>query len=51
MPNVNTCCLCNDEFTHGNNALPILDAKCCNDCNLRVVIPARIKALFDQKLK
>ena len=30
---------------HGNNAYPINDGRCCDSCNLNVVIPARIKLL------
>ena len=26
----------------GNNAQPINDGRCCNECNMTVVIPARI---------
>jgi hypothetical protein len=26
----------------GNNAEPINDGRCCNQCNMTVVIPARI---------
>jgi len=29
---------------HGNNAEPVNDGRCCDDCNYRVVIPARINA-------
>ena len=43
------CSICNnkinDEF--GNNAEPINNGRCCNDCNSTVVIPARIKEMLD----
>jgi hypothetical protein len=26
----------------GNNALPIKEGRCCDDCNMNVVLPARI---------
>lgn len=50
------CCFCGnhceDEF--GNNPYPANneeDARCCNDCNETVVIPARINALVENKYK
>jgi hypothetical protein len=27
---------------HGNNALPVADGKCCDNCNKSVVIPERM---------
>ncbi len=27
---------------HGNNALPVADGKCCDNCNKTVVIPERM---------
>lgn len=38
------CCICKKEFDgYGNNPIPIKpDGKCCDDCNINVVIPARI---------
>jgi len=54
-----TCCICHKEFTTnqkywGNNPEPVMpgyDKKtgknnlCCDDCNINVVIPARMKLL------
>jgi len=44
------CCLCGAEFTEwGNNPEPIKsfeEGKCCNWCNDKYVIPARIRDLF-----
>jgi hypothetical protein len=38
------CCLCNEEFEGmGNNALPIMDGRCCDNCNLQKVISARLQ--------
>ena len=43
------CCLCKNEIEKqkgwdlGNNALPLMDGRCCNKCNNTKVIPARIK--------
>jgi hypothetical protein len=44
------CCICGEEFEgHGNNPAP-LAAKgvCCNACNLKFVIPARIEAAYSK---
>jgi len=30
----------------GNNAQPIIDGRCCDDCNERIIIPFRIKSHF-----
>ncbi len=40
------CCFC--EITvngPGNNSAPLNENRCCNDCNLSLVIPARLKAM------
>lgn len=38
------CCICHKKFKgFGNNAEPVCDGICCDDCNWRVVIPARVK--------
>lgn len=38
------CCLCGgDAGEYGNNAHPLKDGKCCDDCNTTKVIPARLK--------
>lgn len=40
-----TCCLCGKEFKgYGNNAGPVADGICCDDCNRDKVIPARVAA-------
>ena len=40
------CCICGKPFSgHGNNAQPVKDGKCCDECNWNVVIPARIEKL------
>ena len=31
-----------DVWEGGNNAEPVNDGRCCNQCNMTVVIPARI---------
>lgn len=49
-PVVATCCFdgCNNSLRYGgNNAQPIFEASCCDDCNIRKVIPARLKLASD----
>ena len=43
------CVLCNEVYTgYGNNAQPLADGKCCDECNL-LVIKERIKQMEDKK--
>tara|TARA_R110000751_G_scaffold1560_4_gene5798 strand:+ start:4480 stop:4746 length:267 start_codon:yes stop_codon:yes gene_type:complete len=45
-----TCCLCGVEIKgYGNNALPIKDGECCDDCNLFKVVPARLSQTLDRE--
>jgi DNA-directed RNA polymerase subunit RPC12/RpoP len=32
-------------LAEGNSAEPINEGRCCDDCNIRVVIPARMKEI------
>jgi hypothetical protein len=42
---MNNCSICNEDFEgFGNNAEPINDGRCCDDCN-NLVIMERIKEL------
>ena len=47
------CCICGQEFTgYGNNPYPVNsdeDARCCDDCNDTVVIPARLGELTNRR--
>lgn len=51
------CCICGKEINgYGNNPWPInndVEARCCDDCNWSVVIPARIEGLVahEEKMK
>ncbi len=37
------CCFCGKEIKgYGNNASPVVNATCCDECNLKVVLPYRI---------
>ena len=46
------CCLCKEEIVvelsgwdEGNNAEPLMEGRCCNNCNETKVIPERIRRL------
>lgn len=45
------CCICNKDIKgHGNNPRPYKDeGVCCNECNLKYVIPTRIGQTFGSK--
>ena len=34
---------------YGNNAKPVNNGRCCNDCNYKVVIPKRIEVSMSMK--
>ena len=44
------CCICGKTFNgYGNNPYPVSkdeNAKCCDQCNLDSVIPARLMEMF-----
>ena len=41
-----TCAICGREFNgYGNNAEPVKPGRCCDECNLNVVIPERIRII------
>lgn len=47
------CSICDKEipvkeggWDSGNNAQPVNDGRCCDDCNLNVVIPARMREML-----
>ena len=40
------CCFCGDDITHRvkrHNAAPVAIGACCESCNNRVVLPARLE--------
>lgn len=44
------CSICGKIFTEwGNNAYPINNGTCCDDCNTSVVIPARINNIMNRR--
>ena len=51
------CSICNEEiqangdWVLGNNAEPINEGRCCDDCNWAVVIPARLVDLQEYKVR
>lgn len=52
--NEKKCCLCGKMFKEwGNNPAPLADSKdsCCDDCNLKKVIPARLKKFYSETKK
>jgi len=37
------CTICGKEIKgYGNSAYPVTEGKCCEDCNMKVVLPVRI---------
>ena len=49
-PKQGKCCLCSGQYEcWGNNALPLKDGRCCDECNETKVIPARL-ARFHKEL-
>jgi hypothetical protein len=57
LPKLLKCSICKKEipphpihgWAGGNNAAPINDGRCCDNCNSMVVIPARLQRLFEQR--
>lgn len=45
----NICCICGEEIDgHGNNPSPVKEeGRCCDACNAKFVIPARIEAVVN----
>lgn len=46
------CCICGKPFKFnngGHNARPYKEGICCYNCNIRVVIPYRIKHMYDKE--
>ncbi len=43
------CCICEKPITdYGNNPQPIKkEGRCCDICNMTIVIPSRMKYLHD----
>lgn len=46
-----TCCICGDQLdSYGNNPFPVKeDGVCCDACNIKFVIPARIEMMQERE--
>ena len=55
VPTDYRCCLCGKPFKgYGNNPAPLTDdvrMRCCDDCNTKVVMPARWQNYEQNKIK
>ena len=52
MAEKRVCSICGREFTgYGNNAEPINDGICCDECNIGTVIPRRMAECFGASLE
>ena len=52
IPKVGQCCLCQQPYEqYGNNPWPLVPdddiSRCCNDCNITKVVPARLLSIFN----
>ena len=46
------CCFCKKEVgEYGNNAQPIMEGRCCRNCNEGIVIPIRMLRAFHERKK
>lgn len=52
------CCICGKEYEgYGNNPYPVgwdvfsEEDRCCNECNMKYVIPARIARLSEREAR
>jgi len=42
------CCICGKPiekpgWKHGNNAQPVKEGRCCDECDMTIVVPTRLK--------
>lgn len=43
------CCICGKEIIgYGNNAMPVSEGRCCDECNSDFVIPVRLSVLTER---
>lgn len=46
---VQYCCFCGESIKgHPNNAAPVGDGVCCDECNAKKVIPERLRMVKEQ---
>ena len=50
------CVICKQElkpnaigWEHGNNAQPVAEGQCCDECNFNIVLPRRISIVFQRQ--
>ena len=45
------CVICNDPvYGYGNNPYPVAEeGSCCDDCNMTVVLPERLKLIYNNE--
>ena len=53
LDNYKVCCICGKVFEgYGNDPWPVQEeGKCCDDCNMEVVVPIRIAKLKSKEEK
>ena len=39
------------DWTTGNSAEPVNDGRCCDHCDMTVVVPARLREFMERKKK
>ena len=43
-PHKKICCICHQPYVeYGNNAWPVGVGRCCDSCNMNIVVPRRIR--------
>jgi DNA-directed RNA polymerase subunit RPC12/RpoP len=46
------CSICGKMYIgYGNNAMPVNEGVCCDNCNHNIVMPERLKELFGKNRK
>lgn len=49
---IHKCSICGKQYEgFGNNAQPVNNGRCCDECNREVVIPMRIKNMVNKNNK
>jgi len=44
------CAICGKRLTEfGHDAKPLANGRCCNECNHKIIIPARLRARMASK--
>lgn len=50
MSDIKSCCLCHKLIIgYGNNAEPVKSGRCCDKCNVNIVIPARLEFMINKR--